>query len=288
MKLRVAATLAAGLLCGPAAAWCQNPNWNRPEGFAPPGAGIGPGGSFAAPGGPFAAPGGPFAAPGVFPDGPFPGPAMLPPGGAVLPPGPPVPTPVPPYGFGAFEQPIPLRDYSWLYIDAPQPREIKVHDIITIIVREQSQTTVDSRFNRNRAAILRAELREFMRLDDDFNLAPAAEDSPAIDGNLIGRLQSQGSVVQREGMIYRIAATVVDVLPNGQLVLEARKTIQSDDDLWEYSLTGELRALDVNRDNTALSENIANLRIVKRQAGRVRNSTRLPWGTRIYDWIFPF
>ncbi|QDV18277.1 Flagellar L-ring protein precursor [Gimesia panareensis] len=181
-----------------------------------------------------------------------------------------------------------IRDYSLIYVPAPEPIVVKVHDIITIMVDEKSSVTIDSRFNRNRTETLKAELKEFLRIDNAGNLAPAALDSPKIDTQLQGRLQSKGQVADREGIQYRIAATVVDIRPNGNLILEARKSIRSNRDVWEYRLTGEIRSKDVNRDNTALSENIANLDIVKHQRGKVYQSTKRPWGVVLYDWFFPF
>lgn len=181
-----------------------------------------------------------------------------------------------------------LRDYSLIYVPSPEPIVVKVHDIITIMVDEKSSVTIDSRFNRNRTETLKAELKEFMRIDNAGNLAPAALNSPKIDTQLQGRLQSKGQVADREGIQYRIAATVVDIRPNGNLILEARKSIRSNRDVWEYRLTGEIRSKDVNRDNTALSENIANLDIVKHQRGKVYQSTKRPWGVVLYDWFFPF
>jgi flagellar L-ring protein precursor FlgH len=191
--------------------------------------------------------------------------------------------------FLGFERPLPLRDYGWVYVDAPQPREIAVNDIITIIVKEQARTSVDSRYNRNRIGTLKAELKEFLRLSEDGNLTNAAADNqPTIDGNLTSRLQSTGQAAEREEIIYRIAATVMDVKPNGTLELSARKTINANGDLLEYELSGTLRAQDVNRDNTALSENIANLQILKKQRGKVFDATKRTWGVKLYDLIFPF
>jgi flagellar L-ring protein precursor FlgH len=95
-------------------------------------------------------------------------------------------------------------------------------------------------------------------------------------------------VSEKEEVLYRIAATVVDVLPNGNLVLEAQKEIQTNREVWTYTLTGTIRSQDINRDNTALSENIANLQIKKTQSGKVYDSTKRPWGTRLYDMFFPF
>jgi flagellar L-ring protein precursor FlgH len=221
-----------------------------------------------------------------------PGPAVVPPlpmqpaPPGLLPPG--AVAPVPEYGFSGFERPLPLEDYDWMYIDAPRPREIAVNDIITIIVKEQARMSVDSRYNRNRTGALKAELKEFLRLDDDGNLANAADNQPTIDGNITSRLQSTGQVAEREDITYRIAATVMDVKPNGTLELSARKTIASRDGLLEYELSGTLRAEDVNRDNTALSENVANLHIVRKQDGKVYHATKRPWGMKLYDLLFPF
>lgn len=201
---------------------------------------------------------------------------------------PPAPVLGPPGVFVDRPQVYTIRDYSWHYIAAPQPREIRVQDLVTILVKEISEASVDSRFDRQRRSTLLAELKEFIRLDDAGRLVGAAANEPTIDANLSKRLNSNGQVNEKEEVTYRIAATVVDVLPNGNLVLEAKKTIQSNKEIWTHSLTGIIRSQDINRDNTALSENIANLQISKSQSGKVYDSTKRPWGSRLYDLLFPF
>ena len=185
-----------------------------------------------------------------------------------------------------------IKQDSWtyMYIDPPEPpRVVKVHDIITIIVDEKFEVTSNSRFNRSRQAILKAELKEFIRLGKRNNLRPAALDSqPTIDTNLSARFNGTGQQTDQEGIRTRIAATVVDVLPNGNIVLEARKTIYTNRDIWSHSLTGILPASAVLPNNTALSESIANLKIVRKKTGKVNDSVRLPWGARLVDIIFPF
>lgn len=116
-----------------------------------------------------------------------------------------------------------IRDYSWIYIEPPVPPEIKLHDIVTIIVDEKSEVIMNSKFNRQRRSNLKAELKEFIRLGNTGNLANAAANAPTIDAQLQGTLNSTGQLTDQEGIKYRIAATVVDVLPNGVLQLEARK-----------------------------------------------------------------
>src|SRR5262249_40368980 len=106
-----------------------------------------------------------------------------------------------------------MREYSWIYIDSPPPRLLKVHDIITVIVDEKSEVTEQSTFNRQKNGIFKAELKNFIRIDNAGNLNNAAENDPKIDSLLQATLNSRGQLQQREGVKYRIAATVVDVLP---------------------------------------------------------------------------
>src|SRR5260370_672317 len=80
--------------------------------------------------------------------------------------GPPLPAlppgPIPP-------RPLRRRDLSWIYIDRPRPRKVGVHDIITVIVDEKSESTQNSRFNRQRNTIFNAQLREWIRLNSQGN-----------------------------------------------------------------------------------------------------------------------
>ena len=84
-----------------------------------------------------------------------------------------------------------------------------------------------------------------------------------------------------------VTAMVVDVRPNGTLVLEAHKTIRASGQLWEYALTGIVRRDDVSPANTVLSEKIADLQIYKDERGKVRDSTKRGWFLRVWDVLAP-
>jgi flagellar L-ring protein precursor FlgH len=228
--------------------------------------------------------------PGGPPGGPPPGlaPAPFPPPGIV--PREVVPPPVLPPSdeFFAPDPNLRMRDLSWTFIDVPEPRIIHVHDILTIVVDEKAELTANSRFNRTRNVSLKAELKEFMRINDEGNLGNAAENQPTIDAAMNERAQTSGQSPEQEGVRYRIAAMVVDIRPNGNLVLEARKSVRSNDDVWHYRLTGEVASDKVNRDGTTLSENVYNIDIQRDSDGKTSDSTGLKWGSRLYDMFFPF
>lgn len=182
-----------------------------------------------------------------------------------------------------------VRDHSFIYIDAPpMPSLIKVHDILTIEVDEKAEVIVNSRFNRQRNGSYKAELKDFVRIAAGPRLLTASDNTPAIDGTMSNRLQTIGQLTDSEGITYKIAATVVDVLPNGTIVLEARKSIRTNQDLFEYRLTGRVDRGKIKPDRTARTEDIAELQIERIQRGKVFDSTKTNWGTRILDTIAPF
>ncbi|MBI3864988.1 MAG: flagellar basal body L-ring protein FlgH [Planctomycetia bacterium] len=180
------------------------------------------------------------------------------------------------------------QDVSWIYIDRPRPRKVGVHDIITVTVDEKSEVTQASRFNRQRNSVYTAQLKEWLRINEEGNLDIAASKSPGINGQLRSQLQSFGQGLSQEGMKYKIAATVVDILPNGTLILEAHKTIRTNNEVWEYSLTGRIRSQDVAGNNEVRSENVADLNITKRESGQVKDSTKQGWLQALYDFFLPF
>lgn len=182
-----------------------------------------------------------------------------------------------------------VRDHSLIYIEAPPtPSLIKVHDILTIEVDEKAEVIVNSRFNRQRNGSYKAELKDFVRIAAGPRLLTASDNTPAIDSTLSNRLQTIGQLTDTEGITYKIAATVVDVLPNGTIVLEARKSIRTNQDLFEYRLTGRVDRGKIKPDRTARTEDIAELQIERIQRGKVFDSTKVNWGTRILDAIAPF
>lgn len=181
-----------------------------------------------------------------------------------------------------------LQDVSLVFVDvAPPPAEIRVHDIIMIEVDEKAEVIINSRFNRQRNGAYQAALENFVRFGDGGSLE-ATTPNFNINGTLQNRLQTIGTGTDTEGITYKIGATVVDVLPNGNLVLEARKSIQTNQDFFEYRLTGTVPAVEVNVKRTVRTEKIADLKIVRRQKGKIFDSTKVNWGTRILDIITPF
>jgi flagellar L-ring protein precursor FlgH len=184
--------------------------------------------------------------------------------------------------------PVPMRAMSLVAVIPTPPKKIQVHDIVSILVSERSEVIQNAQFMRQKNITFVAQLRQWVRIDDHFRLRPAALDSPQINTQLRSQMQAFGNNRSSELMTFRIAATVVDVLPNGNLVLEAKKTIQTNEDLWSYTLTGICRSQDIQANNEIMSERIVDLKTIKNEYGKVPSSTARGYLMRLYDYFLPF
>jgi len=182
-----------------------------------------------------------------------------------------------------------LLHTSLIAVEPPKPRKIQVHDIITVVVREEKRAKSDTDLKRDKKWEIAAELKKWIRLTEDHKLVPQAFPlgNPAIDLTYDDKYKGKGKTERKDTLITRISAVVVDVKPNGTLVLEARKEIKVDEDRQLITLTGICRAEDVTAQNTVLSTQLADARIDIQHSGPARDAARRGWLARLWDWLRP-
>jgi flagellar L-ring protein precursor FlgH len=100
--------------------------------------------------------------------------------------------------------------------------------------------------------------------------------------------KGEGNLDRTDKFTARIQAEVVDVKPNGTLVLQARGRTKHDEEEQEFVLSGICRADDITADNTVLSSQLFDLSLEKRTKGDVRSATKRGWGGKLLDAISPF
>jgi flagellar L-ring protein precursor FlgH len=182
-----------------------------------------------------------------------------------------------------------LERYSWTYQKPVEPTPIGLHDLVTVVINEQSVVISEGQMDRKKKAHQDLILKNWVLLRGlKFIPDPQSAGEPHVRGEVDNKMRSEAQLETRDSMKFRIACTVVDVRPNGNLVIEGRRTIRNNDEVWEYSVTGEIRAKDILPNNTILSENVADLRIHKREMGHVRDGYRRGWMMKWLDQIQPF
>src|SRR4051812_43589864 len=170
-----------------------------------------------------------------------------------------------------------LKDVSFTYVPDPEPHVLKKHDLVTVIIREESAFKTQGTTDLKRQADLDAKLEEFVKLNiANFAIegGAAGANPPAIKASSARNFKGEGTVDRSDSLTARIEAEVVDVKPNGTLVLQATKKIKTDDEEQQFILTGICRASDVTADNSILSSSLHDFTLEKKHSGAVRDTTK--------------
>ena len=174
---------------------------------------------------------------------------------------------------------------NWYEVPLPPPKEVRVHDIITIRVDLGARMSSDVQFQRRRTAQYNAILNDWVHLEGLRALKkdPQTDGDQQVQGNLNHLDRVTGDLETTEAIKFETAAEVTSILPNGNLVLEAHRTIRNNEELWMHSLTGVARREDIGPGNLLLSKDILHLNVEKRETGHMRDSYKRGWFWRWFD-----
>jgi flagellar L-ring protein precursor FlgH len=98
----------------------------------------------------------------------------------------------------------------------------------------------------------------------------------------------QGNAAQRATLTGSVAATVVEILANGNLVVRGEKQLALTEGAEVIQVSGIIRPEDVSPNNTVQSRRLANAQIAYRGSGDLANASRPGWGIRGLMKIWPF
>jgi flagellar L-ring protein FlgH len=180
---------------------------------------------------------------------------------------------------------------SLMLVEPPKPRTYEIHDLVTIIISETSRQSSEQSLDTKKDANLKAAINKFPDLAKLLeaeltggNSSPVA----AVDVGATSKFKGDGKFERSDRFTDKIEATVIDVKPNGVLVLEARKTVGENREMRTVVLSGSCRREDVTNNNTVLSSQLAELTIITNHEGDVKNAASKGLLTRLFDAVFNF
>lgn len=158
-------------------------------------------------------------------------------------------------------------------------------DVLTVIIQETQdvQNTETSAITRDTDLAL--QLNNFDIKPNAFNVLPG------LDGGSSDSFTGAANVTKAGSLSAIITVLVVDVLPNGNMVISGRREIRVDGETKLIEFTGIVRRFDVRADNTVMSQRVADARVVYHGTGPLSNATeRRGLGAAIHDailWLWP-
>ncbi len=194
---------------------------------------------------------------------------------------------------GPDSKPLTAKSMSLFAVEEPKPREFHRHDLVQIVVRENSSLRRRTRFDTDRSYSIDGGINAFPRLtlEDLVNFkmhAGRTNDLPQLDIDMNRRFDSDGEKRDDEDLTARLTAEVIEILPNGNLVLEARTHLMLDSEETVLKVTGVCRPDDVTGNNTIMSNQLHNLHIERMTEGELKRNSEKGLIPRVLDTLFHF
>jgi flagellar L-ring protein FlgH len=169
-------------------------------------------------------------------------------------------------------------------------RACRVGDILTVVVSINDQAQLSNETKRSRANSNTADLTSLMGYETKLNKILPSNVSPTnlVDTNSATNNNGKGSIGRQEQIDLRIAATIIQVLPNGNLVVEGKQQLSVNFDMRELNIRGVIRPQDISASNTVTYDQIAEARINYGGRGSIADVQQPRYGDQLFDIIMPF
>ncbi|MEQ8370954.1 MAG: flagellar basal body L-ring protein FlgH [Alphaproteobacteria bacterium] len=168
-------------------------------------------------------------------------------------------------------------------------RASTVGDILTVTIDISDNATLSNSTNRSRVAAENASATLLGYEASLGQILPESLDpSNLVDLDSNGSTTGTGSITRSESLTVQVAATVIQILPNGNLVIAGRQEVRVNFEVRELQITGVIRPQDIESTNQISYEKIAEARISYGGRGHLTDVQQPRYGQQIYDIIWPF
>lgn len=191
------------------------------------------------------------------------------------------------------EPPSALRAMSLFAVAPPKIRTFQVHDLVQVIVREASQAKSSQDLKTKKDYKLDAAVGAWpdFNLSDLLNLqlrAGRSSNLPAVNLDAQKDFKGEGDYDRKDDLTARLTAEIIEVLPNGNLILEARTFIKTDKEEQSIKVTGICRPDDITAANTVMSNQLHDLMVEKIHKGELREAGKKGIIAKVMDTVFAF
>lgn len=169
-------------------------------------------------------------------------------------------------------------------------RAAQIGDILTVVVAIQDEAQLNNSTTRNRTASEDADATQLFGLQGNFaNFLPDAVNPASLLS--VGNTSTHngvGSVDREETINLQVAALVVDILPNGNLVIAGRQEVRVNFEVRDLRVSGVVRPQDITNTNTVQHSQIAEARISYGGRGQLSDVQQPRYGQQLIDVLMPF
>ncbi len=170
-------------------------------------------------------------------------------------------------------------------------RASKTGDIVTVLIDISDKAELSNKTSRSRKSDEQADLTNLLGLESTVagQLLPQGyTPSAAVNLGSDSSTEGDGSVNRKEKVELTLAATVTQVLPNGNLVVEGHQEVRINFELRDLAIYGIVRPEDISANNDVKHTQMAEARISYGGRGQLTDVQQPRYGQQIIDILFPF
>jgi len=169
-------------------------------------------------------------------------------------------------------------------------RASKVGDILTLVITIDDSATLDNETTTSRDGSNDAAASALLGYEGfaDHVFPEGVDPTNLIDTDSTTDQNGNGTIDRAEEVNLRVAAVVTQVLPNGNMVLNATQQVRVNYELRELNVQGIIRPTDISTANEVNYDQIAEARIAYGGKGTLSDVQQPRYGQQVYDILFPF
>ncbi len=169
-------------------------------------------------------------------------------------------------------------------------RAMRRGDILTVVIELDEEAEISNATSRSRSNSEEMAVPQMLgipqRLDEE--LPDGASMSNAVELESQSKSGGDGSVSRSEQLTLRVAATIVDVLPNGVLSIQGSQELRVNFEIRELLVSGYVRSEDISRQNEITYDKIASARVSYGGRGQITDVQQPRYGQQVLDMVLPF
>jgi len=200
------------------------------------------------------------------------------------------------------EQPKPITNKGSLYSSRggslfADKKDLQIGDIIQVVINEalQADTSSSRKTSRNTAGNFNGGImapnagntnpsNTVNSVANKFTSVLGFDATVGSDSSFSGKAESEID----ETFETTVSVIIEQTYQNGNYFIKGSKEMLIDGQNQEIILSGVIRPYDISPENSIMSSQIANLKVLYRKDGEEKDALRTPWGTKILKALWPF
>lgn len=162
-------------------------------------------------------------------------------------------------------------------------------DTLTVVISEQASASKEATTGTSRSSSISAGIPKLMGLETNITgISNWMDLSKLISASYDSEFDGSGKTTRQENLRATITAKVVDVIGNGNLLIEGKRNVKVNNEDQVIVLTGTVRPRDISADNVVNSIYIADARITYSGKGVISDRQKPGWLMGFFDAVWPF